>query len=827
MKVSLNWIKQYTDFALPPVDELVKKIGAQLGEVEGVENIGEKYQGVVIAKVVACDDHPNADRLHVCKIDDGGKTEGVERDENGHVQVVCGAPNVREGIVVAWLPPGSTVPESVHKDPFVLEVRELRGVKSNGMLASPKELAIGDNHDGILELDADKQPGDDFAAAYGLDDAVIDIENKMFTHRPDLFGELGLAREVAGITGHKFTSPDWYKLTPELPAGSGLELEVTNETPELAPRFMAVAIKDVTIKPSPLWLQCALVRMGQKPINNVVDITNYIMLLTAQPIHAYDYDKLRGHKLLARLAKPDEQLTLLNHKTYQLHPHDIVIADAEGAVGLAGVMGGGDSEVSDDTKNIVLECATFDMYAVRRSSMRHGVFTDALTRFNKGQSPLQNAAVLRFLLQSVFDVAGGETASQVFDYYKAAGREWVHPPVPVTTGFINTRLGLQLSAEGMQTLLENVEFEVTIDGDILTVTAPFWRTDIEIREDIVEEIGRLYGFDKLPQELPRRSIKPTSKNRLLELKKSIRENLVKSGANELLTYSFVHGNLLEKVGQDTARAFKIGNALSPDLQYYRLSLTPSLLEKIHPNIKAGFDSFALFEMGKSHQASELDEQGLPIESDTLAMVYTASDKVAPKGAAYYEAQRYLDELADTLTLTFEYIPVTDFPEDALYKPFVPNRSAFVRNVQNDCIVGVVGELTAASRRGLKLPQHCAAFEIMLQPLVDYSDGQKLYFALPKFPKVEQDICLRVGKGVFYADLYKLVAEKITAEQPENSRSTIAPLDIYQSSDNQSYKQITFRVAIASYEKTLKTEEVNVLLEQVAAAAAEKFGAERI
>ncbi|MGH7241369.1 MAG: hypothetical protein ACREGB_03680, partial [Candidatus Saccharimonadales bacterium] len=243
MKISLNWMKQFGGQGLDvPVDALVKRIGAQLGAVEEVENLGEKYQGIVIAQVVSCVDHPNADRLHVCAIDDGGVTPDVKRDENGYVQVVCGAPNAREGITVAWLPPGATVPESVGAgEPFVLEARELRGVISNGMLASPKELALGDSHEGILEIDpiqwtpgqAEIKPGADFAKVFGLDDTIIDIENKMFTHRPDCFGQLGVAREIAGISGQQFSSPSWYADKPEFPGGDGLSLEVVNESPEL------------------------------------------------------------------------------------------------------------------------------------------------------------------------------------------------------------------------------------------------------------------------------------------------------------------------------------------------------------------------------------------------------------------------------------------------------------------------------------------------------------------------------------------------------------------------------------------------------------------
>ena len=348
MRVSLNTVKQYTSVDVS-VDELVAKINGQLGGVEEVVDLGKRYKDALIVKIVRAEQHANADRLQVCKIDDGGARQDVERDENGLVQVVCGAPNAREGIFVVWLPPKSTVPTSFdEKELFVLEARELRGVMSNGMLASAKELSIGDSHDGILEIDLTEwkptdieiKPGASFASAYGLDDTIIDIENKMFTHRPDCFGQLGVAREIAGIQHRQFVSPDWYKNVPSFDTGEGLRLEVFNEAGEKVPRFMAVTIKNVTVKPSPLWLQIELVRLGGKPINNVVDVTNYVMLLTAQPTHAYDYDKLRGGILGARQAHAGEMLKLLNGKTYELDGLDIVIVDGEGPVGRAGSMGG-------------------------------------------------------------------------------------------------------------------------------------------------------------------------------------------------------------------------------------------------------------------------------------------------------------------------------------------------------------------------------------------------------------------------------------------------------------------------------------------------------
>jgi phenylalanyl-tRNA synthetase beta chain len=673
MRVSLNTLKRYTEITMP-IDGLVAQINAQLGGVESVTDLGARYKDAVIVTVTSCTKHPNADKLNVCLVDDDGKVPDVPRDSNGLVQVVCGAPNVRAGLSAVWLPPGSTVPASYEEaEPFVLGARELRGVLSQGMLASPQELALGDSHDGILEVTDGVRPGTAFATQYGLDDTLIDIENKMFTHRPDCFGQLGVAREIAGISHRAFTSPDWYRQLPDFQSGEGLKLDVSNEIPELVPRFMAVALRDVVIKPSPLWLQTELIRLGSKPINNVVDATNYVMLLTAQPTHAYDYTKLRGARLGARLAVKGETVTLLNHKTYDLTPEDIVIVDGSGPVGLAGVMGGGESEVSSDTTDIVLECATFDMYAVRKSSMRHGVFTDALTRFNKGQSPLQNAQALALLVQLIQEIAGGELATHVFD--DSAPLE-AHKPLRVTAAFINERLGLTLTADECAVLLRNVEFVVETKGDSLAITPPFWRTDIGLEEDIVEEIGRLYGFDKLPRILPMRPSKPTPTNRNRELKRLIRESLIKSGGNEVLTYSFVDEKLIERAGQAPTDAYRLSNALSPQLQYFRLSVLPSLLDKVHTNIKAGYGRFMLFEIGKGHDKRlAMNEEALPAEIELIEAVYVS--KTPQDGAPFYAARRVADQLLADLAISDVAFVALD-PAATEGTPFEPSRTAAIQ-----------------------------------------------------------------------------------------------------------------------------------------------------
>jgi phenylalanyl-tRNA synthetase beta chain len=705
------------------------------------------------------------------------------------------------------------------------------------MLASSKELALGDNHAGILEFEDDhNKPGTDFAVACGLkDDFVIDIENKMFTHRPDCFGFLGVARELAGIYHKPFKSPDWYVANPEFPAveTEELKLEVRNELPELVPRFSAIVLSDVQVGASPLWAQDYLSRVGQKSINNIVDYTNFYMLETGQPLHAYDYDKVKALSdgkaaIVVRNPKPGEKVKLLNGKEIEPRAEAIMIATNKRLIGMGGVMGGSDTEVDANTKNIILECANFDMYSIRRSSMAHGLFTDAVTRFTKGQSPLQNLAVLARITHEIRSHAGGKVAGPVIDDNRldqaAIARNSVHPPVKVPGDFINARLGLKLSADEMKTLLENVEFKVEVNNDELTVTAPFWRTDIELREDVVEEVGRLHGYDKLPLELPRRDLAPAAKDPTLELKDRIRTRLARAGANEVLTYSFVHGDLLDKVGQDKAKAFQVANALSPDLQYYRISLMPSLLDKVHSNIKAGYDEFALFELGKTHNADSVNENGLPSEFENLALVYAAR-KSATAGAAYYEACRFLTDLAAGFghRLTFTPLGKNSHYMDS---PFEPNRSAVI-HIKRKEYFGIVGEFKASVRRQLKLPDRTAGFEIGIGAFVEAESVLKKYVALSRFPKVTQDITIKVPAEFFYHDVQILLASKLDYSKPAGTFAKLEPIDIFQKDDEPEYKRFTFRLTITSYERTLTDVEVNKLLDEVAAAAEDKLGAKRI
>ena len=845
MKVSLNIVKQLINFELPPVGELVARVNQQLGGVEEVIDLNAKYGDARIVRVAECTKHPNADRLSVTKVDDGGAVPDVPRDENGLVQVVCGAPNVHADMWAIWLPPKSTVPASFDDDePFVLDARPLRGVLSQGMLAAADELAIGTDHEGIVEITehdvpsgAELRVGASFAEMFGLDDFVLDIENKMFTHRPDCFGQLGVAREIAGIFGRKFTSPDWYKEEQKFAGGEGLELEVFNDAPELVPRFMAVAIKNVEVKSSPLWLQCQLVAMGGKPINSIIDVTNYVMLMTAQPTHAYDYDTLRGHRLGARLARPGEKVSLLNGKEYELTANDIVIADGEGVIGLAGIMGGSSTEVSSKTKNIVLECATFDMYALRKTAMRHGVFTDALARFNKGQSPLQNAAVLKRLMSMV----GGVQASEMFDLKQFD--DWLddyfdgkYTPanIDIDSKFINERLGLDLSGDDICGLLNNVEIKSHGPEEELgyiCIQSPFWRTDLELPEDIVEEVGRLYGFDKLPRQLPRRSIKPAPKNPRRQLKQAIRQSLSRAGANEVLTYSFVHERVLKNAGQDPSRAYRLSNALSPDLQHYRTSVLPSLLDKVHANIKAGHDEFMLFEIGKIHDKElPLIDENLPSEQTFVDGVYASKKPRA--GAPFYQVRCLIEQLFKDLGIGFTVAEMNaentneNLVDNAeIIAPFEPNRSAWIVGESGEHL-GVIGELKQSVRRNFKLPGYTAAFSLDLKKLQALlsDDRQHNYQPLSRFPSISQDISLRSKSDTTYHDLLQMVQRIL--EESKGLHCSIKTLGVYQP-ENADTKTVTFRITFTSYKQTLTDAKVKPIMDSIATAAITEFDAERV
>ncbi len=841
MKISLNYLKQFLDFELPAINKLVDIIGARLGALEDLPvNLSQVYKDVVIVKVITSTPMAGTDHLNHCFIDDGGQVEDVKRNDQGYISVVCGAPNVEAGISAAWLPPGSVVPVTYFGDRLVLETREIKGEISNGMLASPKELNLSDDHEGILIIDSKVNPGESLEKVYELDDYLIDIENKMFTHRPDCFGLLGVAREVSGILGRQFNSPDWYLNPSELEEHQQVELKINNEIPELVPRFSLAVVGNVKIEPSPILIQSYLTRMGIRPINNIVDLTNMVMLETGQPLHAYDYNKLKqlgGEQLTIVVRKPkaNEGLRLLSGKEVKPSSETIGIGLNDQLIGLGGVMGGQSTEVDETTTAIVIEAANFNMYSIRRTSMELGVFSEAVTRFIKGQSPLQTLRVLTYAVTRLKELLpDSQVISNIVDDVHLSkellANDTVHQSVTVSSSFINSRLGTTLSAEEIAGLLTNVEFKVELDGDELIVTTPFWRTDIEIREDVVEEVGRLYGYENIELKFLNRPAIATKVNKDLETKSELRDLLAAAGANELLTYSFVSKKLAEVANQSVDKAYMVVNSISPELNYYRLSVLPSLLNKVHMNIKAGYDRFAMYEIGTYHIEGiyKKEETDLPAEFSSLALVYVSNKPTT--NAAYFKAKDYLDYLLDKLNVQdVSYMPLSKVKSLAanlveLAKPFDRNRSALVSI--KDRPIGVVGEFDPNLTLRLKLPNHSAGLEVD-SSIFNTSQRDSRYAQLSKYPSLKQDITLKIPNHFNYSDIFSCLIAQLDSLIAKSSTYTFTPVSIFRPKDDQSSKHYTFHLVITDHSRTFKDQEVNELLDQLAKAAQDQLNASRV
>lgn len=828
MIISVNWLKKFTSIN-ESVDELATRIGARLVEIEDVTELGEKYRDVIVAKVIECAPLEGSDHLNVAKIDDGRVAIDVERDERGLVQVVCGAPNVREGLVVAWLPPRSVVPETYgSNDPFTLDARKLRGVMSSGMLASAKELDLFDDHEGILELEATLLPGTKFAEAYEINDVLLDIENKSLTHRPDTFGVIGFAREVAAIQGQQFETPDWLTASPVVYPDQVGDIEaptVTIEDPELSDKYAAVVLTNVSASTkSPLAMQTYLARVGVRPLNAVVDVTNYLMMLTGQPLHAFDYDKLialAGGKadIRIRAGRAGETLTLLDGKVIELTGEDIVIASGEVPVALAGAMGGADTEVDESTSRIVIESATFNLYKLRNTQMRHGIFSEAITRFTKGQPSGLVEPVLAEAIRMLTELSGAQRASDVTVSVAASHDD---QSIELSTAKVNSLLGTSYTKDEIVATLSHVEIAATesADPDMISVTPPYWRTDLHIPEDLVEEIGRLNGFDVIVPTLPLRNFTAAKIDEFDALRATLRQSMLRAGANEVLTYSFVHGDVLQRADLDPKKSYRITNSISPDLQYYRQSLTPSLLGLVHSNIKAGFDEFALFELNKVHsKSSKLVDDRVPAEMHRLAMV--VARRKAAAGAPYYQAKKMVEYLAQTLGLRLTFVPLAENMTMALARPFEYRRSARVIDVASGQSLGIVGEYKKSVSRNFKLPEYAAGFELLPEAIaLALPHRTAAYSPLSRFPSAERDICFQVSEEVMYAqiiDAASLALKEIELEWD------ISPLDIYQS-EGAEVKNITLRLKLTSHERTLAGEDVAEIVAKLVHEVADATGA---
>lgn len=777
MRISLNWLKKYVKIPETVSDEeLIRLIGARLVEVEGVIDETHKYDNIYIVRVEKAEKIPET-HLTLCQINDGGSEL---------VQVVCGAPNVREGMLAVWIKPGAIVPTSVKEDaPFVIGKRKMQGYESNGMLAGADELDFGDDHTGIVEIDPEMaKPGDLFADIFESNDLILEIENKSLTHRPDCFGIIGFAREVAGILGQKF------EVRGDGTAGRAPRENMDTESisiyeDNICQRYTAVVLeKHGELKKKYLtWQDTVLSKSGMKPISPIVDATNYLMLLTGQPLHAFDYDKFikvgktDSLKIIIRLARKGEKLVLLDDKEVILNENDIVITSNDIPVALAGAMGGKSTEISDDTKNIIIESASFSLYNLRKTQMAHGIFSEAITRFTKGQPPYQTLEVAEACAGLLGD---GYKVSSVMDNYPNPKKEVV---VKISPKEINNLLGTEYGYKMIEQTLGNVGFNISCDCgkeeacecEHINVVAPVWRTDIHIKEDIIEEVGRLLGYDNIEPTLPLHAT--AEKNSMFELKRGIRNKLSAFGANEILTYSFVSERILEKACLDLKNSYKIVNSISPELQYFRQSIIPSLLEKTYLNEKLPVDSFAIFEMNKVYQKEwGLNDENVPSEKNSLGFIVAERKN---NGTAFYTAKKYVESLLKEYNIVADYLPLKN--SGAIAKPFEPCRTAEIRlKDEPGLLIGVVGEFKNSVRNSFKLVNYLAGFEIDLDLVLEKCSRIK---KVKLGKKKTEDLTVTTAKT------YAEVLAEVRKEYPE---AIIHPLSIYQA-DGQKTKNISFRI----------------------------------
>ncbi|MBR3138174.1 phenylalanine--tRNA ligase subunit beta [Candidatus Saccharibacteria bacterium] len=777
MKISLNWLKEYVDIKIPD-DELIRLIGLRLVEVEGVIDETHKYDNIYVVRVEKAEKIPDT-HLTLCQINTG-KPELV--------QVVCGAPNVREGMLAVWLAPGATVPVSVHEDaPFIIGKRKMLGkYDSEGMLAGADELDFDDKHEKIAEINPEiAKPGDLLSDVFDLKDYILEIENKSLTHRPDCFGIIGFAREIAGILGQSFKEPELLTHESVFPEGffksvadgvvsqdENLEIELSDQT--LCPRYSAAVIRasEPTVKEKYLSkMQVQIAKSGTFTHSKIVDVTNYLMYLTGQPLHAFDFNKFVAigksdkPKIIVRAAKTGEKLTLLDGKQIECIESDIVITSNDVPVAMAGAMGGITTAIDEETKNVLIESASFSLYNLRKTQMAHGIFSEAITRFTKG---VPVGGTFNVLAGSIKEIGGKPISAR--DCYP---QPIVPSVVKITTEEINQLLGTNYSKELIIKTLQNVSFEVKESGNNLEITPGYWRTDIHIKEDIIEEIGRLLGYDNITPTLPLHQT--ASKNQMFELKSALRNLLSKYGANEVLTYSFISERLLNKVGQDTKNSYRITNSISPELQYVRQSLIPNLLEKSFLNEKLPVNQFAIFEINKLYRKEwGLTSEDVPVEQTWLA--FTIADRKYNNKTAFYQAKKYVDKIFKDNNITATYLPLKeDRPET---KPFEKKRSAAI--YINEEYVGVVGEFKKSVRSDFKLADYLAGFEINLDLLLKNASTKKRI----EFTKTNsEDVTITSEKNY---------AEVLAELEKEYENTEILPVSIYQA-DNQSSKNYTFHI----------------------------------
>jgi phenylalanyl-tRNA synthetase beta chain len=800
MFVSYKWLQDYVDLSGVSAKDLAEKITKSGIEVEGVEVLNEGISGVVIGYVLECEDHPNSDHLHKCLVDLGEKTP---------VQIICGAPNVAAGQKVAVAKVGAVLPGN-----FKIKKAKLRGEESNGMICSLQELGIEgklaakEYSSGIFVFPADVEVGSDALALLNRDDQVLELG--LTPNRADCLSMLGVAYEVAAILGREVKFPET-DLQPVQEKASDY-IKVTVEASADNPLYSATVIKNIKIGPSPLWMQTRLMNSGIRPHNNVVDITNYILLEYGQPLHAFDYDRLGSKEILVRRAKEGETIVTLDDTKRTLTTEHLVITNGQEPVALAGVMGGANSEVGSETTTVLLESAYFTGGVIRKASKDHGLRSEASNRYEKGVDPNRVRAAGERAAYLMAQYAGGEVLTGRVEVDTLT----IEPAViSITLEKINRVLGTSISSSEVKEIFERLQFDVTADQETITVTVPTRRGDIKIEEDLIEEVARLYGYDNIPKTLP---VGSTTPGRLTEYQKKrriVKQYLEGAGLYQAVTYSLTSEDKVSQYALEKREAIRLAMPMSEDRSMLRLSILPQLLEVIKYNSARQNDSLAVYETGAVFLSNGKDVQ--PEEQEHLAAAMTGlwlnhSWQGEKKPADFFVIKGVLEGLFEKLGLT-EQVKYEQGNVEGMH----PGRTASI--LLNGERIGFVGQVHPSVQKEFDI-KDTVVFELSLKAVLDAATEPLQYTAIPRFPSITRDIALVADKETASGTLKEII---LSAGSPLLKEAHV--FDLYEGEHMEAGKKsIAFSLKYADPERTLTDEEVTKVHDNVLKVLAEQAGA---
>ncbi len=793
MKVSLSWLKEYISIDFTP-DDLAHRLTMAGLEVEGIESRFDYLKNIIVSRVEKTKKHPNADKLTCCEVNVGDKI----------VEIVCGAPNVREGILVPCALPGVVLPGD-----FKIKKSKIRGEKSAGMLCSAKELQIDTDASGIMELDNDLIPGTTLAEALKLSDYTFEID--LTPNRPDCLSVIGVAREIGAFSNPKtkISYPDFSlsdKNTDSFFIKDHAKVEIKD--PDLCPRYAGGFLLDVKVGPSPFWLQQKLESVGLASINNIVDITNFILMETGQPLHAFDYDFLARGEIIVKKAGETIDFTTLDGKKHKLDPDTLMICDGEKPVAIAGVMGGENSEISDTTTRVFVESAYFNPVSIRKTAKKTGINTDASHRFERGVDPEGIINALNRALELMADLSGGTKAKDIIDNYPQKQKS-VHIDVNIKS--LNTRLGTKLDIDSIKELLESVEFAADKNTDnLLSVSVPSFRVDVTRPEDISEEVARLWGYNNIDVSFPKISAFGKSLNPILNLRRKAREIMNGFGFSEAINYDFTSSkacdNLLLKKDDKRRQIVNVLNPISEEMGVLRTSLVPGLLESMKTNDAQQIKTLKLFETGKIFFSKGIEN--LPIEEEMIAGLWTGLrniDSVHGKkvNCDFFDLKGAVHGFLAGLNIKN---PVYEKVEEEQYPYYIQNAVAQIR--QLDDVIGVLGQIKPEVLKNYNLKQTVFVFEMDMGKLLKTMPCNITAEVLPKFPAISQDITIIIDSAI---EAGSVAQELDLLVQKEKFAEKAFIFDAFEGHPlSQGKRSLSFRIVYRAPNKTLKEKKIRSL-----------------